>query len=196
MRTFFTSDLHFGHIGMLVFGHRPYATVEDMNKALIDNINATVGERDELYILGDLCMTYKPWELARDMDGIRCRNLFLVRGNHDLPTDKIAHLFRQVYEYKTITRKVDGKKVHLTLSHYPMLEWENQSRGAYMLHGHIHTLKEPGFDTSLYNVTNRGDGMRRYDVGVDANDYTPVALDDIMRFFGGVEPRSLFHRDH
>ena len=34
-----------------------------------------------------------------------------------------------------------------------------------------------------YNLKQRMDGYRRYDVGVDANNYYPVSLDDIKDFF-------------
>ncbi len=42
-----------------------------------------------------------------------------------------------------------------------------------MLHGHIHS------DPS-YNLENKRNGIRRYDVGVDANDYKPVSLEHIV----------------
>ena len=35
------------------------------------------------------------------------------------------------------------------------------------MHGHIHAREE-------YNFQNKADGIRRYDVGVDANDYYPA----------------------
>lgn len=45
-----------------------------------------------------------------------------------------------------------------------------------MLHGHIHSTGE-------YNERNRVEGIRRYDVGVDANHFYPVSLDEIWEFF-------------
>ena len=49
----FTSDTHFGHENVLRFCERPWKTVEAMNKALIDRINACVAPDDTLYHLGD-----------------------------------------------------------------------------------------------------------------------------------------------
>ena len=49
----FTSDTHFGHTNVLKFSERPWDDIDDMNYALIENINACVEPSDELYILGD-----------------------------------------------------------------------------------------------------------------------------------------------
>lgn len=44
-----------------------------------------------------------------------------------------------------------------------------------MLHGHIHS-------DGSYNLCNRETGIRRYDVGVDANGYMPVSIKKIEEF--------------
>lgn len=41
---YYISDLHFGHRAVIGFDHRPYETVEEMDRALIDNWNSRVGE--------------------------------------------------------------------------------------------------------------------------------------------------------
>ena len=45
-----------------------------------------------------------------------------------------------------------------------------------MCHGHIHSKKRS-------NEINQWQQLRRFDVGVDANDYTPISLDYILDFF-------------
>lgn len=37
-----------------------------------------------------------------------------------------------------------------------------------------------------YNEKNRAEGIRRYDVGVDANNYLPVSVKQIIGFFEGI----------
>ena len=51
-----------------------------------------------------------------------------------------------------------------------------KNNGSIQLHGHIHAREE-------YNFQNKADGIRRYDVGVDANDYYPVSVKQIIEFF-------------
>ena len=45
---YFTSDLHLGHTSILHLQNRPFADIEEMNDAIIHNINAFCGyRRDE-----------------------------------------------------------------------------------------------------------------------------------------------------
>ena len=44
-----------------------------------------------------------------------------------------------------------------------------------MLHGHIHSSGE-------YNRRNIMDGIRRFDVGVDANGYCPVPITKVLEW--------------
>lgn len=41
----------------------------------------------------------------------------------------------------------------------------------------------------FYNEMNRIQGLYRYDVGVDANGYSPVSMEEILAWFDGVECR-------
>ena len=43
------------------------------------------------------------------------------------------------------------------------------------MHGHIHAREE-------YNMQNKEDGIRRYDVCVDANNYYPVSVKQIIEY--------------
>ena len=49
-RIFVTSDTHFSHVNIIKYCNRPYASVEEMNNALIDNWNSVV-KNDDLVIL-------------------------------------------------------------------------------------------------------------------------------------------------
>ena len=54
-KVFFTSDTHFYHANIINFCKRPFANVETMNEALIENWNAVVGVDDIVFHLGDFC---------------------------------------------------------------------------------------------------------------------------------------------
>lgn len=60
-----------------------------------------------------------------------------------------------------------------------MLSWPKSYHGSFMLHGHIHS-------DGLYNLSNLEAGIKRYDVGVDANGYYPVSLNQIENFFKSI----------
>lgn len=50
---FFTSDTHFFHEGIIKFCNRPFASVEEMNEAMIRNWNEVVHEKGTVFHLGD-----------------------------------------------------------------------------------------------------------------------------------------------
>ena len=53
---YFTSDLHLNHDKEFIYKERGFSSVEEMNTAIINNINETLTEGDELFILGDLML--------------------------------------------------------------------------------------------------------------------------------------------
>jgi calcineurin-like phosphoesterase family protein len=51
---YFTADTHFYHSNIIGNCDRPFDSVEEMNKVLIQNWNSYVTNHDDIYILGDL----------------------------------------------------------------------------------------------------------------------------------------------
>ena len=181
---FFTSDLHLGHENAIAFTNRPFASLEEMNQKLIENINDTVQRDDELWILGDFAYKIDK-ESVRELRGrISCKHVHLVYGNHDKDYSQ-DHIFQSVQHYKELKTEYG----RIILFHYPILEWNAAHYGSIHLHGHIHS-------TGAYNAENlrkmysdrfpdghkpRNDllNLRIYDVGVDANQYRPISLEEI-----------------
>ena len=166
MKTFFTSDLHFHHENVIRFCDRPFGSVEHMNNELIKNWNTVVGAGDHVWFLGDFSFgTYaQTVEVIEQLKGLK----HLIVGNHDRKgrADKLFNrdwdkFFVDRHDYYRL--KVDGHK--FVLCHFPFYSWE---RGYINLHGHLH---------SLAGYKNK---WRQYDVGVDANNYTPISLEDAV----------------
>ncbi len=166
---YFTSDLHLGHENIIRLNDRPFENVEDMNRVLIQNWNSFVKKNDFIYILGDLTMKL-PLEKANQIISRLNGRKILIRGNHDKNYDE--NLFEDICDYK----ELKYQKRFFVLSHYPFLEWNHSFRGSMHLHGHQH-------NQSLYNLEMREKGIKRYDVGVDANEYRPISIDEIIELF-------------
>ncbi len=62
---------------------RPFGSVEEMNRKVIDAINECVAADDRLYILGDFTYRLPMAEAVRLRERIECQNVTLIRGNHD-----------------------------------------------------------------------------------------------------------------
>lgn len=50
---YFTADTHFGHDRTRILHKRPFDSIEEMNRVLIENWNVTISEKDTVYHLGD-----------------------------------------------------------------------------------------------------------------------------------------------
>lgn len=166
---YFTSDLHYGHNAILHMCDRPFESIDEMNKVLLYNYNSVVRKNDTVYILGDLAYRITVEEANNFIKRLNGKKI-LLRGNHDKTYD--PSLFEEICDFKVI--KYNGYK--FSLMHYPLLEWPHYYHGGIDLHGHQHNTKE-------YNESMKAQGILRYDVGVDANDFKPVSIDEILKFF-------------
>lgn len=175
MRTFFTSDLHFFHENVIRFCNRPFGSVEHMNSTLITNWNNVVTNEDHIWVLGDFSFGKEEQtrEVLDQLKGIK----HLVVGNHDRK-GRSERLFNRDWNDYFVDRqdyfrlKVGPYK--FVLCHFPFYSWE---RGYINLHGHLHSLA--GYQNK-YN---------QWDVGVDANNYTPLLLEDaVIRAESGIKP--------
>lgn len=182
---YFTSDLHLGHTNIIKHCNRPFNSVDEMNEVIIKNINNMLKPNDELYILGDLYFgirqTENVFEYAKK---IKCNHIHLIKGNHDNSYKDLVKLNDEYKVFETIStyKELKYEKRLFVLCHYPFMDnaWNKARHGSIDIHGHIHSNND-------YNKRQKENGIFRYDVGVDANNYYPVLIDDILKFFEGVE---------
>lgn len=178
----FTSDLHLGHSNIIRYCQRPFADASTMDRALIENWNATVGTTDEVFVLGDVALGKLSETLA--MIGELSGRKILVTGNHDRCWDghgprAARHVqryldagFAEVHQ-GVITLEVAGHSV--SACHFPYegdsqerdrhVSWRPVDEGAWLLHGHVHE-----------RWRQRG---RMINVGVDVWGFRPVGAAEI-----------------
>lgn len=167
---FLTSDWHLGHDREFIWKIRGFASVEDMNEAIIERHNAQVKEDDDVYVLGDVCLG------AIDNINHLLRlngKLHFVRGNHD--TDlrwKVYETLPNVVEMDNVIL-LKYKDYHIYMSHYPTLtgnlERESLKQMTINFYGHTHQK------TNFYE-----DRPYMYHVGVDSHNCFPVPIDIIL----------------
>lgn len=167
-----TSDSHYGHKnicrgttdwrmpdGSIPFEQtRDFPTLEMMNTAIVDNINAVVGPDDLLIHLGDWSFggfenIYAFWSR------LVCKNIHMVLGNHDKHIKNDKDGIRRIFTY--VDSEIDeyiinGYQFHF--SHYPLMSWKDMKSGAIHLHAHTHFIGDKRF------------GMgKMMDIGIDGH---------------------------
>lgn len=164
--TFFTADTHWNHDNIRRYSNRPFASVEEMNEALINNWNAVVGPGDTVYHLGDFSLNRGGSK--KNTRTIRQRlagNILFIRGNHD----KDIEQYRDCFGWIKDVAMVQVEKQEIFLSHYAHRVWNKSHHNAWHLYGHSHgsLLDDP---TSL-----------SFDCGVDCHGYKPISFDQVRR---------------
>jgi calcineurin-like phosphoesterase family protein len=79
------SNLHLGHKNIIEHCDRPFDSVQEMNRTLIDDWNAVVDPDEVVFFLGDLGHFAKEDHLRQWLDELHGRVVF-IEGNHDRPS--------------------------------------------------------------------------------------------------------------
>ena len=174
-KIFFTSDLHFGHKNIIRFDNRPFTSVEQMDRVLIENWNNKVSDDDTTYVLGDISW-YNDGKTEEIFSQLRGSKI-LIKGNHDHVTSATRRIFKEIYDYKEIS--INGNKI--VLCHYPIVFFNSHHYGAYMFYGHVHNSHEWQMtDSYRYELEQLDVRCNAYNVGIMVQNYEPVTFEEIL----------------
>lgn len=167
-KIYFTSDTHFYHNNIIKYCDRPFVSIEEMNDRIIENWNDKVPKDSIVFHLGDFafCSEYNLKELVSQLNGY----IILIKGNHDSKNNNfLESIFPEVYSQFHL---VVNKQL-IYLNHFPLLCYPKH---AWNFFGHVHS--KPGIsniDTPRLKYCT----STQYDVGVDLNNYTPLAFCEV-----------------
>ena len=205
MATFFTSDTHFGHVNICRLANRPFADVEEMNRAIINNWNSVVSPTDTVFVLGDFALGKIVDTLQHGL--MLNGDKILISGNHDRTFTGFGRSGDlEPEEWKQQYVELAGFSYHIAsdwhlsekavpggiirLSHFPY-DGDSHDRdrfsearlpdvGRPLIHGHTHGKE---------HLTVSKNGTPQFHVGQDAWDFTPVSyqtvLDSFNEFYNG-----------
>lgn len=163
-----TSDLHFGHANIIKYcpktrGH--FSSIDEMNNFMIKEWNESVGDNDEVYILGDISF-YSVEKTVAILDQLKGKKI-LIEGNHDyrlVKENSFRSRFKEIHKYYTMKHK--GTTV--VMFHFPIFHWDQMHYGSVHFHGHVH---------------GSGTGLEEYrirDVGYDCTGKVVTSFDDMV----------------
>ena len=190
---FLTADLHLNHENIIKeeFGpHRrtQFSSIREMNDTIIRNWKNKISDSDTVYVLGDFALGNPEGavELISNLPGKK----YLLMGNHDVPKIQkgkkcvtapidLEHfkypmdLFEEVYpESKKVELEYD--KYTFVMNHFPpnISPETTFPKHHIYLHAHSHSPQ-------TYNMANMALHIPVYDVGVDANGFSPISVDEL-----------------
>jgi len=201
IKHFFTSDWHLGHKACIGFDHRPFDDIEDMHESLVKRYNATVPRDGVCYFLGDIIVGDKSVcsNVIRRLNGTR----ILLLGNHDRG---LHSMYEAGFHMVAYTASLHIAEEIVTLSHCPLRglyredltglsstgeNWHGENKhkkyslpdfGQFHLHGHIHSPNKGRSSRVL---------GRQLDVGVVANNYTPVSSSQVEAWIAGIKNKEI-----
>lgn len=193
-----TSDTHYHHKNICrgvtnwrtqdgkipVSSTRDFIDLDEMDAAIINNINSKVGQNDTLIHLGDVAFGGFD-KLEQFLDLLICKNIYLILGNHDHHIknnrEHIKSRFISVQNY--IELNIDGE--NFVLCHYPLQSWHGLNKGVIHLHGHVHL-----------STQNKWGNGKRLDVGMDGNNMQPYKITEIVHMMDRREIGSDMSNDH
>jgi calcineurin-like phosphoesterase family protein len=132
-----------------------------MNEALIDNHNSVVSENDTTIHAGDFTLLKDRRKIyGTIINRLNGKHIFLS-GSHDywLKGKNNNQIWEKSLSY-------DGRNYYIVVCHYAMHTWAKSHYNSFHLFGHSHGNLEL-------------DG-KRYDLGVDNNNFFPVSLGEII----------------
>ena len=187
-KSFFVSDLHFGHQNILHFHKErrdaigvsfeelkedPKSAVLKHDEWLIGLWNETISNKDDVYYLGDFCFgnEQNAEAILKRLNGKK----HLIIGNHDKPLRNLGQYFEWTGQIREVKFTNDlypylNSTLCLEMCHYPMVAWNRRTHGTVMVHGHTH---------GAVNGINKESGELRIDVGFDATGHKILELRDL-----------------
>lgn len=157
-KIFTISDNHFGHANILEYEktYRPFKSVAEMNKFMVDQWNSVVGENDTVIHCGDFALGDVEFieQLVRVLNG----HIILIRGNHDRRSTKKFKECGFLEVYKKLRYGA------FIFTHNP-LPYGDIPDGMINIHGHNHSKQPAEFQTD-----------KHWNVSCEMLNSTPVEL--------------------
>jgi calcineurin-like phosphoesterase family protein len=166
--TYFIADAHLGHMGIITYCGRPFASAEEQDALILKNWNETVTPDDDVYIIGDLMVPTEagPASYLEKLNG----RLHLLIGNHDEEwyDESYRHYFVEVADALRV--EIEGYTTYLC--HYPTPDFE----GDLHIFGHMHANYKDGDFQRLVAASRFA-----LNAAVELNDYRPVTIEQMIK---------------
>ena len=169
---FYIADTHFGHENIIKLCGRGFGSVAEMDAVMITRWQEKVRPNDDVFVVGDFAYRNKTSvsTYLEQLPGIK----HLLVGNHDselLANKNALGAFASVD--KLLEVRDASMNCHVTLCHYPLVEWSGFYNGSYHVYGHLHNVKKQSYQ--LMKQVERA-----LNASVEIVDYIPRTLAELI----------------
>jgi len=147
---------------------RGFPSEVEHDEYIIWRWNQTVNKKDMVYILGDITMEKKIYDILDRLNGLKN----VVLGNHD-SRQHVPELLKHV---NSVAGMVDYKNKCI-LTHCPIHPQELDYRYRYNIHGHVH---EKPIYRKFLGIKLFKDS-RYLNVSCEALNYTPIEFSKLFK---------------
>lgn len=184
-RRFFISDHHFFHQNLCKFPARdgkpvrhPHTQASLLDEMMIERHNRVVSAADKCYFGGDVAFNKDVLvNCVSRMNGEK----ILIPGNHDMlrPQDYREAGFKKIYGAREFKWFI--------LTHYPVHDYAFWGPGSPVcnVHGHTHRDNIARYEFNEDERWHWRDDPRYLNISVEALNYTPISLEEIVDTFVG-----------
>jgi calcineurin-like phosphoesterase family protein len=202
MKTFFTSDTHFGHANIIRYSARPWCKPTDftgdgndgywasqaiarqrareMDDALIKNWNEVVTDEDDVYHLGDFCFGSGK-DALEILNRLNFNRFYFVWGNHDKGMQDVFRLQKSASpekEYADLLSRIYfiGNMKEIVIN----------GQGIVLNHYAMRVWNKSHRENwHLYGHSHGSlpddPHSRSFDVGVDCTGYKPLTFEEVAK---------------
>ncbi len=171
----------------------------DHDDALVENWNTKANENTVGFLLGDLVFGNKAEEYLMDrVNKMIFKELYIMPGNHTAGVKQLINKCeanemtlgpkKLIFVPNYLEAFVNGKPV--VMSHYPILSFNGQAKGSYMLFSHVHGHLEKSEVGRAY----LNSGCRSLEMSVEKNP-SPLTFKEIRTILDARVPVSFDHHD-
>lgn len=198
----FWSDTHFGHRCLSwenpLWKIRGFSSIEEHDSTLIKRWNEKASATSTFFHLGDFIFGFDTVERFKSLlKTLHFQTLYIMPGNH-------CSGWKQNFEeqVKTTWHINENKRVvfvpnyleiiangqPIVLSHYPLVSFNGQAKGSWMLHGHCHgNVHKSEIGPLLYKAKIK-------DITVENSAY-PLNFHELKCFFANYSNITYDHHD-
>jgi len=169
---YFIAATHFDHKNIIRYCHRPFSNVTEMNRAMENQWNNTVGDNDVVYFVGDWSFGRRARPAAYWKQRLQ-GNTVSIKGSHDghhsgIRFQQFKELHVTGYNFLLIHSPNPNDKHQTQEQKQKLQNWHG-----WIIHGHKHNndLKDYPFINGERKTIN---------VSVELIDYRPLNIDRIL----------------